>query len=337
MKRSSSEADKAVLLRQRAQGIANKGNLVKAFSVFLDAAKLGDEESQVAVAYDYAYGVTGNVDVHAALKWWKRAYKQRSWDAAFNLGMFYRDARQWTKAMKWFERAVELGDYDGLVEIAKIHLRYGGDRDSGLRFLKRARAAKKHLTAQARADLERLVKEEEARSPADLLYMKAILLDEKGRYSEALPLLLKGVEAGDDSAMILLGNYLADGRKGIPVDHDRAVSLYKQAFAQGADSGAHNLGMHYRKLGNLEEAYKWFELAANAGDNGAHLALAKIWLHDRKNAEKAIEHLEAVFHGEHPSVSEADRDEARSMLRRLSMESKSRKRRRSGPSNHRVQ
>jgi TPR repeat protein len=55
-----------------------------------------------------------------AIRWWKRAYRQGSWAAAFNLGMFFRDAKQWANALKWFERAIQAGDKDGLVEITKI-------------------------------------------------------------------------------------------------------------------------------------------------------------------------------------------------------------------------
>jgi TPR repeat protein len=232
--------------------------------------------------------------------------------------MFFRDAKQWAKAVKWFERAIKAGDEDGLIEIAKVHLRYAGDRVAGLRYLKLAVAAKAKLTEPARLETERLVQEQKALSAGDLLYMKADLLDECRRYTEALPLLWKGAKAGDTSCQILLGNYLSDGRKGIPVDHRRAIYWYKQAYRQGSSTGASNLAMHYRKQGDPDEAYRWYERAVKSGDNEAHLALAKIWLHERENKAKAIRHLKAVFRGDPNDVSELGRDEARVMLRRLS-------------------
>ena len=67
----------------------------------------------------------------------------------------------------------------------------------------------------------------------------------------------------------------------------------------------------------MDEAYRWFELAVESGDNESHLALAKIWLYDRENKAKAIKHLKAVFQGNPCDVSELGRDEARTMLRRL--------------------
>jgi TPR repeat protein len=308
----------AIRLRRRGQDQSEKGAGSKAFLSLLDAAKLGDEEAQVSVGYDYAYGISRKANVDEALRWWKRAYRQGSWAAAFNLGMFFRDAKQWAKALKWFERATHAGDPDGLIEVAKINLRYAGDRAAGLRYLGLAVAAKDKLTEPARLETERLVREQKALSSGDLLYMKADLLDARGRYAEALPLLLKGAKAGDASCQILLGNYFSNGRKGVRIDHTRAIYWYKQAYKQGSSIGASNLAMQYRRQGDIDGAYRWFELAVESGDNEAHLNLAKIWLHERENRTKAIKHLKAVFKGNPGDVSELARDEARMMLRRLS-------------------
>jgi TPR repeat protein len=320
----NARASEAARLRRRGEQQLDRGAGFKAFQSFLAAASLGDEAAQVEVGYTYAYGIFGRASVGKALRWWKRAYRQGSWAAAFNLGMFFRDAQQWAKAVKWFERAIQAGDEDGLIEIAKVHLRYAGDRAAGLRYLKLAVAAKKknRLTEPARLETERLVKEQKTLSAGDLLYMKADLLDERRRYTEALPLLMKGAKAGDTSCQILLGNYLSDGRKGIPVDRRRAIYWYKQAYRRGSSTGASNLAMHYRKQGNVDEAYRWYELAVKSGDNEAHLALAKIWLHDRGNKAKAIRHLKAVFGGDPNDASELGRDDARAMLRRLSRSDK---------------
>jgi uncharacterized protein len=236
--------------------------------------------------------------------------------------MFFRDAKEWAKALKWFERAIEAGDEDGLIEIAKIHLRYAGDRVEGLRYLKLAVSAKDKLTEPARLETDRLLKEQKALSAGDLLYMEADLLDDRGSYAAAMPLLLRGAKAGDTSCQILLGNYLSDGRKGVPIDRTRAIYWYKRAYKQGSSTGASNLALHYRKQGDVDEAYRWFELAVKSGDNEAHLALAKIWLRDRKSKTNAIKHLKAVFSGNARDVSELGRDEARTMLRRLRTEHK---------------
>jgi TPR repeat protein len=74
-------------------------DLAPTFLSLLAAAKLGDEEAQMSVG-DCAYGITGKVNVDEALRGWMRAYKQGSWAAAFNLGIFFRDAKQWANALK---------------------------------------------------------------------------------------------------------------------------------------------------------------------------------------------------------------------------------------------
>ncbi len=116
------------------------------------------------------------------------------------------------------------------------------------------------LTEPARLETERMLKEQKALTFGDLLYIEADLLDARGRCAEALPLLLKGAKAGDTSCQILLGNYLSDGRKGIPIDRKRAVYWYQQAYKQGSSTAASNLAMTYRKQGDVQEAYRWYEL-----------------------------------------------------------------------------
>ena len=63
MKNSTAPISEAADLRRRGQKQSVGGPNSKAFLSFLDAAKLGDEEAQVTVGYDYAYGITGKVNV----------------------------------------------------------------------------------------------------------------------------------------------------------------------------------------------------------------------------------------------------------------------------------
>ena len=214
-------------MREQGHAQSDRGYGSKSFRSFLKAAQLGDEEAQVIVGYDYAYGITGKFNAEEAFRWWKRAFRQGSSAAAYNLGMFFRDAKQWKKAVKWFERAVQAGDEDGLMRSLKSICATTETGAGG--YLKLAEAAKARLTLPARLDTMELLKTQKALSASDLLYMEAELLDERKRYADALPLLVKGAEGGDTSCQILLGNYLSDGRKGVPVDPARAVHWYKQA------------------------------------------------------------------------------------------------------------
>jgi hypothetical protein len=320
VKHKQSRLERAAVLRNKAILISDRGNQIRAFRWYLAAARLGDEQAQVKVGYDYAYGISGEADSGEAIKWWKRADRQDSWDAAFNLGMYFRDHKEWNKALRWFERALELGDKDALVEIAKIHFRYHGDRDAGLRSLKAAAAEMSNLTKPAQLAVRQLLMKQKAVSKGEALYLNAEILDDLRRFAEAYPLLVKGAKAGDSSSQVMLGNYLSDGRRGVPKNPERAVYWYKRAFAQGNTAGAYNLAMHYRKLGDVDEAFKWFERAAGADDFSAHLDLAKIWLHERQNKARAKKHLNALFDGGPGGTNGQEWDEARAMLRRLEIE-----------------
>jgi TPR repeat protein len=226
---------------------SEEGNTVHSFPILLEAAKLGSERARVQAGYDYAYGVSGDADRAQAIYWWKLAYKQGSWDAAFNLGAYFRDAREWNRAVKWFERSVAAGDVDGLVEIAKIHLRYDGDRATGIRYLKLAKAAKKRLTKSERNKLEKLVEEQSRLTPGDLIYMEAERLNERGKYVEAYPLLVKGAALGEESCQVLLGNYLTSKTKGVSPDREKGIFWYETAYKNGSMSAAENLAMTFLK------------------------------------------------------------------------------------------
>lgn len=320
MEHKQSKLQRAAVLRNKATLISDRGNQRRAFRWYLAAARLGDEQSQVKVGYEYAYGISGESDPGEAIKWWKRADRLGSWDAAFNLGMYFRDHKEWNKALRWFERALELGDKDALAEIAKIHFRYHGDRDAGLRALRAADAEMSNLTKPAQLAVRQLLKKQRAVSRGEALYLEAEILDDRGRFAEAYPLLVKGAKAGDSSSQLMLGNYLSDGRKGVPKNPERAAYWYKRVFAQGSTSGAYNLAMQYRQMEDIDEASKWFERAAGAGDYSAHLALAKIWLHERGSKAKAKKHLNSLFDGGTGGTSEQEWDEARAMLRRFDMD-----------------
>lgn len=84
--------------------------------------------------------------------------------------------------------------------------------------------------------------------------------------AEAASWLEKAVSKGDASAAFILGDMYADGKLGEP-DYDKAIELYKQAANDGYALAMQRLGEIYEtdQYGtgiNLEEALKWYQLAA---------------------------------------------------------------------------
>jgi TPR repeat protein len=98
------------------------GKLRSAFRLYLAAAKAGDTGCQLNVANFYDAGTGVRRNRVAALYWYKRAYRRGYSCAASNIGIMWRNENQPRRALKWFEKAVRLGDDEANLEIAKYYL-----------------------------------------------------------------------------------------------------------------------------------------------------------------------------------------------------------------------
>lgn len=77
--------------------------------------------------------------------WYMRAYRQGNACSASNIGTIYRDEGDYKRALKWFERAVSLGDADANLEIAKIYIGEKSQIVEAMPYLKRVIKAKAGL------------------------------------------------------------------------------------------------------------------------------------------------------------------------------------------------
>src|ERR1700687_2288602 len=124
--------NRIALLCQRAEKQWSDGNLGAAFKLFLAAAKAGWVPAFHIVAYFYGEGVGTKINQDASLHWYMRSYRETvSWyrnahqTSANNIGCIWRDRGELKKAISWFQRAVNLGDGDANLNIARIYLRNG--------------------------------------------------------------------------------------------------------------------------------------------------------------------------------------------------------------------
>jgi TPR repeat protein len=136
------------------------GNYRSALRLFLSGAKRGDPSAQNMAGYFYDTGVGIRPNRSAALHWYKRAYKHRSRAAASNIGTIYRDEKNLKRALFWFRRAVQLGDVDSNVEIAKLLLLdTRSDVKKAITHLVRAiEAGPNDITEDSREQARRLLK-----------------------------------------------------------------------------------------------------------------------------------------------------------------------------------
>jgi len=112
---------------ERASVLWRRGNVRSAFTLFLEAAKEGDESAQVNVGYFFDVGLGTRRNGRRALYWYKRAYEQGSAIAASNIGTMHRDAGKVAKALQWFAKALRRGDQDAALEIGKLYYAARGD------------------------------------------------------------------------------------------------------------------------------------------------------------------------------------------------------------------
>jgi TPR repeat protein len=129
----------------RASEYWDRGELRKAFEIFLGAAKEGDPSCQMNVAVFYSDGLGVKRNDARALYWYRRAYAHGGADAAVaahNIGILYRDRGNVERALFWLERALGLGNESSGLEIAKIHLGRNKDVKKGVKYLQRLAASR---------------------------------------------------------------------------------------------------------------------------------------------------------------------------------------------------
>jgi TPR repeat protein len=97
----------------------DKGDLKRAFTLFMRAARLGDRASQVDLGYFFDNGLYKKKDKKKAITWYRRAYLQGDAGAANNIGTVHRDLGNTRKMLWWFRRAAAMGDPDVLLDLAK--------------------------------------------------------------------------------------------------------------------------------------------------------------------------------------------------------------------------
>lgn len=137
---------KADSLLRRAYEQSELGKQRSAFRLYLAAAKLGDSYGQQALGYCYDVGVGVKPNRSAAMRWYLLAFRKGNTSAANNIGTIYRDEGDLKRALKWFERAIALGEIDANLEIAKIYLREKDRTAEALPYLRKILKGKPGMT-----------------------------------------------------------------------------------------------------------------------------------------------------------------------------------------------
>ncbi|PCJ03188.1 MAG: hypothetical protein COB14_00190 [Alphaproteobacteria bacterium] len=107
----------------------------KAFDVLLKLAEAGDAESMCRIANMYAVGDGVGVDYDKSIYWDKKALELNEVSARNNLGCTYRMRGDIVSAKYWFEQAVEHGDIEAALALARLYMVSDKEADKVLEYL----------------------------------------------------------------------------------------------------------------------------------------------------------------------------------------------------------
>jgi uncharacterized protein len=108
-------------LFSRADKQWDKGRLLSAFRLFLSSAKKGDDASMLNLGYYYDVGIGVHKNESKAIYWYMKAYHRGNGSAAKNIGIIWRDRKCYKRSLKWFQKAIILGEIESNYEIAKYY------------------------------------------------------------------------------------------------------------------------------------------------------------------------------------------------------------------------
>jgi len=142
----------------------DKGNLKKAFELFLESAEAGHEASQdnLGVFYECGYGIRKNTK--KALYWYKRTIKTGSETGMVNIADYYFKQGNPTRAKFWYHKAIKKGNGNAALKMAKIYLSSKKNKHNiscAKKYLRKAlkSAQKERITPNGIEEAEKLLAE----------------------------------------------------------------------------------------------------------------------------------------------------------------------------------
>ncbi|HLL06902.1 MAG TPA: hypothetical protein VK539_40380 [Myxococcaceae bacterium] len=127
----------------QANQLAEEGKNRQAVRLLLKAARAGNLSAQLNLGAHLATGKGVRQSGEKALYCYKRAAARRYAAAASNAACIYRDQGRVKLALRWFKKAVALGDDDAMLEVAKLCLGALGAARRARRLLARVVSSKK--------------------------------------------------------------------------------------------------------------------------------------------------------------------------------------------------
>jgi phosphohistidine phosphatase len=126
-------------------------------------------------------------------------------------------------------------------------------------------------------DAEKLLLVSHLKPEDEKCYNHAVRLEAAGKYRQAFKRFRRLAKRGNSDAMTYLA-HLYDYGHGVKPSFEQSVKWELKVAESGESSGLLNLGVMYRRIGDIRSAKKWFEKALWLGDGEAALEIAKMYL-----------------------------------------------------------
>lgn len=115
-------SDEANNPHEDAMAAYDRGHLNKAFKLFLAGAESGDVDCMAMVAVMYGAGEGARIDLEKSIEWDQKAIAAGSELAFLNIAITYRCLGDLVNARHWFERALDCGDGEAALHLAKLYM-----------------------------------------------------------------------------------------------------------------------------------------------------------------------------------------------------------------------
>lgn len=243
------------------------------------AAKQGHPDAINGLGTSYFFGIGVKKDKKRGLELLIEAEKKGSKKAIRNLAGIYYQEGDYKKAFEWATKALEFGESndkkaDATNLLAILYLYGNGvkmDRNKAIELLKKAC---------------------ELGSNEALGNLASAYLLQKD-YKKAFGYAQRGVEAGSEIALEVLGNLYLYG-EGVEIDKDKALEIFKKLLALGNPVGNAYIAIIYEEKGDYEKAFEWASKGAKLNDIKSISVLGSLYLNDqyvKRDLEKAKELL----------------------------------------------
>ena len=222
---------------------------------YTNAAELGNAYAQAQVGWLYKEGLGVNHNYQEAAKWYKLAAEQGNAFAQAELGGYHQGVNQdFQEAVKWYRLSANQGNSFAQVQLGDAFFHGRGVNQNY------QEAAKWYKLAAEQGNVD-------AQATLGDLYNFGDGVPQN--YQEAAKWYKLASDQGVPYAQFRLG-LLYNGGQGVTKDPDKAGGLFKAAAEAGVAPAQFLYGLYLKEMRkDYNGAIKWFQLAAEQGDENA--------------------------------------------------------------------